>query len=72
MPIDEKIGELRATDGKFRMAVEGVRNTFERMKLDGNARIAELLNKALTALNRNRGVLHSVEDDSWRKSCRNI
>src|SRR5256885_8001881 len=46
VPIDEQIRKLCGGNGEFRMAVEGVRNTLERMKFHWEDRKSTRLNSS--------------------------
>ena len=67
MSIHEEVGELSTHHREFRMAVEGMRNALEGVKLNGHARFTKLLNETLATFDGNRRVFHAMENRSWRK-----
>src|SRR5262249_21631825 len=68
VPIDEEVRELRAHGSKFRMAIKRMGNAFEGVKFYRNVHVAKLLHQTLAALDRDRDVLHAVENCSRRKA----
>jgi len=67
MAIHKEVGKLRAHHCELRMTVEGMRNTFEGMKFNRHVDLAKLLDETLTTFNRNRSVLHAMENCSgWK------
>ena len=70
MPIEKKIGQPRAGDGKRRIPVEDVRLARERVKLRGHLRVAKPLEEPLAAFDGDRGVRHAMKQDRGRKAVR--
>ena len=64
LPVQEKVHERSASFGKFRMAIERVRHTFEDMQFGGNLGGAKLLEQALAVFERNRDVLCAVKNQA--------
>ena len=72
LPVQEKVHQRSASFGKFRMAIERVRDAFENMQFSGNLGGAKLLEQTLAVFERDRDVLCAVKNRGRRETRRDV